>query len=99
MSRVEPVVAMFPLKEVIVGEIIPTAASKDPSVLILELDILYRLALASPPKVKPLAAKVEPAPPTDNRVVGEAVPIPTFPSFVILTFSLPVPPLEVLKAI
>ena len=80
LSRTEPVAAMFPLREVIVGEIIPMATSKEPSVLILELDILYRLALASPPKVKPLAAAVEPAPPTDSRVVGEAVPIPTLPS-------------------
>jgi hypothetical protein len=37
------------------------------------------LASASPPKVIPLAALVEPAPPTDKRVVGEAVPIPTLP--------------------
>jgi hypothetical protein len=68
---------MFPLKEVIVGEIIPTAASKDPSVLILELDILYKLALASPPKVKPFAALVDPAVPTLSKDKGVKVPMPT----------------------
>ena len=70
---------MFPLKEVIVGEIIPTATSKDPSVFIVEAALLYKLELASDPKVKPLAAEVEPALPTDRRVNGEVVPIPTLP--------------------
>ena len=61
---------MWPFKLVV------PATTKLPSVFIVSSADLYKLASASPPKVKPLAGKVEPALPTLNNVEGLSVPTP-----------------------